>query len=59
MKFTPSETTLIELISAMPGRSYCPDADEPLNREAARLLRRLESKALSALSLLTAGFGTR
>jgi len=41
MKLTPSETRLVELISAMPGGSYCPGMDAQVTSEVNRLLRRL------------------
>lgn len=42
MKLTPSEAKLVELISAMPAKSYCPGREATLTSEVNRLLRRLD-----------------
>lgn len=46
MKLTPSETRLIELISAMPGGSYCPGSDAKATPEVNRIVRKLERKGV-------------
>ena len=44
MRLTPSEQRLVELISAMPGGTYCPGADMAATYEVRRIARRLERK---------------
>lgn len=44
MKLTPSEQRLLDLISAMPGGSYCPGADAKTTPEVRLLIRKLERK---------------
>lgn len=46
MKLTPAESTLINLISNMPGQSYCPGADSRATPEVNRIIRRLERKGI-------------
>lgn len=46
IKLTPAESTLINLISNMPGQSYCPGADSRATPEVNRIIRRLERKGL-------------
>lgn len=56
MKLTPSETRLIELISAMPGGSYCPGADQSTTHEVRRIIRRLERKGALVVEPTDDGF---
>ena len=46
MKLTPSEAKLVELISAMPGQSYCPGADGVILGHVHTIIRRLERKGV-------------
>ena len=46
MKLTPDESTFINLISNMPGQSYCPGADSRATPQVNRIIRRLERKGL-------------
>ena len=54
MKLTPSEAKLLELISAMPGGSYCPSGEVP-GYEAQRLIRRLERKGVLSVEMTDDG----
>ena len=56
MKLTPSETKLLELISAMPGRSYCPGSDTQATPEIHRIIRRLERKGLLSVESTDDGY---
>lgn len=56
MKLTPSEAKLVELISAMPGASYCPGADAQATHEVHRIIRRLERKGVLAVEQTDDGF---
>lgn len=46
MKLSPSEAKLVELISAMPGGSYCPGSDAKATPEVNRIVRKLERKGV-------------
>lgn len=56
MKLTPSEAKLVELISAMPGASYCPGSDAQAASEVHRIIRRLERKGLVRVESTDDGF---
>lgn len=56
MKLTPSETKLVELISAMPGGSYCPGADSKAAPEVNRIIRRLERKGVLSVEQTDDGY---
>jgi hypothetical protein len=56
MKLTPDESTLINLISNMPGQSYCPGADSRATPEVNRIIRRLERKGLLAVTQTDDGY---
>ncbi len=49
MKLTPDESTLINLISNMPGQSYCPGADSRATPQVNKIIQRLERKGLLAV----------
>lgn len=55
MKLTPSEAKLVELISALPGGSYCPGGDERPGIELGRLIRRLERKGVMRVEMTDDG----
>lgn len=56
MKLTPSETRLIELISAMPGGSYCPGSDGVVLGHVHTIIRRLERKGLLRVETTDDGY---
>lgn len=56
IRLTPSEQKLVELISQMPGQSYCPGADAAIHPEVRRLIRRLERKGVLAVEQVDDGF---
>lgn len=56
MKLTQSEAKLVELISAMPGQSYCPGSDAQATSEVHRIIRRLERKGVLAVEQTDDGY---
>ena len=56
MKLTPSEAKLVELISDMPGGSYCPGGDMLPGHELQRLIRRLQRKGILDIQQTDDGF---
>ena len=56
MKLTPSEAKLVELISDMPGGSYCPGGDMLPGHELQRLIRRLHRKGVLEISQTDDGY---
>ena len=55
-KLTPSEAKLVELISDMPGGSYCPGGDMLPGHELQRLIRRLHRKGVIDIQQTDDGF---
>lgn len=55
-KLSPSEAKLVELISAMPGQSYCPGSDAQATSEVHRIIRRLMRKGVLAVESTDDGY---